>query len=40
MPSPITGADGNVEFFLHLTVQGTQERDIEALVAQCLAAVP
>ncbi|GIX49478.1 MAG: TlyA family rRNA (cytidine-2'-O)-methyltransferase [Candidatus Tectimicrobiota bacterium] len=38
MPSPLRGAEGNVEFFLHLAPGGRQEEEIEALVAQCLAA--
>jgi len=40
MPSPITGADGNVEFFLQLVPAGRQEQDVETLIAQCLAVVP
>jgi 23S rRNA (cytidine1920-2'-O)/16S rRNA (cytidine1409-2'-O)-methyltransferase len=40
MPSPLKGADGNVEFFLHLVSHGKQEQNIEMLIAQCLATVP
>jgi 23S rRNA (cytidine1920-2'-O)/16S rRNA (cytidine1409-2'-O)-methyltransferase len=40
MPSPLKGADGNVEFFLQLARAGGQEQDVAGLIAHCLAAVP
>jgi 23S rRNA (cytidine1920-2'-O)/16S rRNA (cytidine1409-2'-O)-methyltransferase len=39
MPSPIQGAGGNVEFFLHLVASDEPAQDAEALIAQCLAEV-
>src|SRR5919108_658203 len=40
MPSPIRGADGNVEFLLHLATHAAPEQDVEALIARCMAEVP
>jgi len=38
MTSPITGADGNVEFFLHCRAGGPDARDSGALDASALVA--
>jgi 23S rRNA (cytidine1920-2'-O)/16S rRNA (cytidine1409-2'-O)-methyltransferase len=40
MVSPITGADGNVEFLLHARLGAVPEADRHALVAAALAAAP
>lgn len=37
MASPITGADGNVEFLVHAVVGGTSDGDVDALVAAAVA---
>jgi 23S rRNA (cytidine1920-2'-O)/16S rRNA (cytidine1409-2'-O)-methyltransferase len=39
MPSPIKGADGNVEFLLHLVASAEQVQDVAVWIEQCLAAV-
>jgi 23S rRNA (cytidine1920-2'-O)/16S rRNA (cytidine1409-2'-O)-methyltransferase len=40
MPSPIRGADGNVEFLLHLGTHAEPEQDVEALIERCMAEMP
>jgi 23S rRNA (cytidine1920-2'-O)/16S rRNA (cytidine1409-2'-O)-methyltransferase len=37
MPSPITGAEGNVEFLVHLRRGGAGDVDLDAVVADALA---
>jgi len=34
--SPITGAEGNIEFLAHLTTAPTQKLELEAAIARCL----
>ena len=38
MPSPITGAEGNVEFLVHCRRGGTGAADLDAVVAEAVAA--
>jgi 23S rRNA (cytidine1920-2'-O)/16S rRNA (cytidine1409-2'-O)-methyltransferase len=40
LPSPIRGADGNVEFLLHLGTSDEPGQDVEALIARCIAEAP
>jgi 23S rRNA (cytidine1920-2'-O)/16S rRNA (cytidine1409-2'-O)-methyltransferase len=40
MPSPIRGADGNVEFLLHMVTYADPEQDVEALIERCMTEIP